>query len=295
MYGDGYVGTGADASRGRMLEKERQAMFSGTSEQKQREIDITNAYRLKKTDDKFASTTSATESLLIQQTVGLQSKEEYARKKRELEEGGGASSAAAPAAAAEPTKEKKKKKAKASSSALSFDMDDGDDGEGDEVELLKKKPKKTPTVVFEPKKDAESASAAAAAAAAAASAAASSSSGSQQTVTPLPEGHTCIKQVPGEASALELALEVFASSSAPRTKITAIAAHAIAVTVKGTERGGEANKALCGFLKSVLGGDAVSADVTRGFNAPVKVVTVGGVDGVDLAHHRLLMAQKYIH
>ena len=52
--------------------------------------------------------------------------------------------------------------------------------------------------------------------------------------------------------------------------------------------------ALCGFLKSGLGGDAVTADVTRGLSAPVKVVRVGGVDGVDLAHTRLLRAQKYI-
>lgn len=292
MFGDGYVGTGADASRSRMLEKERQAMFSGTSEQKQREIDITNAYRLKKTDDKFASTSSATESLLIQQTVGLQTKEEYGRKKREIEEGAGASSAA-PAAApsAEPKEKKKKKKAKASSSALSFDMDDGDDGEGDDVELPKKKPKKTPSVIFEPgrAKDAEAASASPAAAASASA----GSSGSQQTVTPLPEGHTCIKQA-SDAAALELALEVFASASAPKTKITTITAHAIAVTVKGTERGGESNKALCAFLKSVLGGDTITADVTRGFSAPVKVVRVGGVEGVDLAYHRLLMAQKYI-
>ena len=124
MFGDGYVGTGEDASRGRALEKQREAMFAAGNREKQREMDITKEYRLKKSDEKFESTTNTTEMLLTQQTIGLQTKEEYGRKKREIEEGLGAS-AATPAAAAEPT-EKKKKKKKEKAGALSFAMDEED-------------------------------------------------------------------------------------------------------------------------------------------------------------------------
>ena len=80
----------------------------------------TAAYRVGATSEKFASTSQSGESQLAQRTVGLVSKEDFARIRQELE-GEAAPPAAAPAAA-EPKKKKKKDKRKAG--ALSFDMDD---------------------------------------------------------------------------------------------------------------------------------------------------------------------------
>lgn len=73
------------------------------------------------------------------------------------------------------------------------------------------------------------------------------------------------------------------------------------MVVRGAERNNEANDALCGFLRSALGGAAVSVEVTRGQKAPVKVVRAEGVEhvdgllsAVDTAHHRLRLCMRYI-
>ena len=50
------------------------------------------------------------------------------------------------------------------------------------------------------------------------------------------------------------------------------------------------------FLRSVLGGAAaasVTCEVVRGQRAPVKCVRVVGVDSVDLAYQRLLLAKNF--
>ena len=107
----------------------------------------------------------------------------------------------------------------------------------------------------------------------------------------MPAGYTCLRQLGG--GAIELALEVEASASSPKTRIKGMTAQSISMAVKGRE-GPEANSALCSFLRSVLGGPTVTCEVTRGFKAPVKAVRVSGVEGLDLAYHRLLMAQKFI-
>ena len=98
----------------------RDEIFKSTEREKERMRQETAAYRVGATSDKFASTSQSGESQLAQRTVGLVSKEDFARIRQELE-GEAAPPAAAPAAA-EPKKKKKKDKRKAG--ALSFDMDD---------------------------------------------------------------------------------------------------------------------------------------------------------------------------
>ena len=99
----------------------RDEIFKSTEREKERMRQETAAYRVGATSEKFASTSQSSESQLAQRTVGLVSKEDFARIRQELE-GEAAPSAAAPAAA-EP-KKKKKKKDKRKAGALSFDMDD---------------------------------------------------------------------------------------------------------------------------------------------------------------------------
>ena len=60
-FGDGYVGTNADAGRAFMLSKERDKMFSRSEQEKQRMKNETAAYRLSSDGSKFSSTTSASE------------------------------------------------------------------------------------------------------------------------------------------------------------------------------------------------------------------------------------------
>ena len=146
MFGGGYVYTSELASRGRALEKQREEMFGANSTERQHEEKKTAEYRLKDNKDKFSKTNNSVEMQLTQQVVGLVSKEEYGRRRRELEEG--------PAAAeeeAEAAKPKKKKKGKEKAGALSFAMDDGEDG-GEAEAALPKKPKKNPTVAFVPRR-----------------------------------------------------------------------------------------------------------------------------------------------
>ncbi|KAL1504284.1 hypothetical protein AB1Y20_010693 [Prymnesium parvum] len=149
MYGDGYVGNGQDSARARMLSKEREALFSRSEQEKKRMREETAAYRLGSRDSKFSSTSNSSEVLLVQQTVGLCSKEEYARKRQALE------AQETPAVAAvEPTageggereaSKKKKKKGKERVGSLSFAMD-GEDEPVDEAELRPIKLKKNPDV-----------------------------------------------------------------------------------------------------------------------------------------------------
>lgn len=75
-----------------------------------------------------------------------------------------------------------------------------------------------------------------------------------------------------------------ASNSVAKSKVTGIAAHHISLAIKGTgvlhslsvidfvtnrsltttDRNGEANNNLCGFLRSVFGGSSISCDIIRG-------------------------------
>ena len=56
----------------------------------------------------------------------------------------------------------------------------------------------------------------------------------------------------------------------------------------------QANTVMLAFLRSVLGGSAVAAEVVRGWKAPVKAVRLSGVESADLAYHRLLSAHRAI-
>ena len=120
----GYVGTSQDAHRAFALGQERGRVVARANEEKQKLRDETAAYRLKDEGAKFLSTTNAVEAALVQQTVGLVTKEEYARRRMALEaaelpgetpgaETGTASGSGIGNGAPEASrKEKKKKKAK---------------------------------------------------------------------------------------------------------------------------------------------------------------------------------------
>ena len=116
----------AAAIRG--LEKKRESMFAQSDQERRRLQSETAAYRLKETGDKFASSSNASEVALQQATVGLVSKEEFARRRKELEGGetSTASGCAAEAAAssAEPEEKKRKKKKAKVGGSLSFALDE---------------------------------------------------------------------------------------------------------------------------------------------------------------------------
>lgn len=123
----GYVGS-EKAAAIRHLEKKRDALFEQSAEERRRLESETAAYRLKGTADKFSSASNAADVSLQQATVGLVSKNDFARIRERIE--GGASAAAAdanPSTAAAPTVTEKKKK-KAHQGVLSFDGDDADGG-----------------------------------------------------------------------------------------------------------------------------------------------------------------------
>lgn len=84
-FGDGYVGTSQDAHRAFALGKERERVMARANEEKQKLRLETAAYRLKDQDAKFSSSTNASEVLLVQQTVGLVTKDEFARRRMALE------------------------------------------------------------------------------------------------------------------------------------------------------------------------------------------------------------------
>ena len=136
----GYVGS-EKAAAIRHLEKKRDALFEQSAEERRRLESETAAYRLKGTADKFSSASNAADVSLQQATVGLVSKNDFARIRERIE--GGASAAAAdanPSTAAAPTVTEKKKK-KAHQGVLSFAFEDDADG-GSAVALPpQKKPK----------------------------------------------------------------------------------------------------------------------------------------------------------
>jgi hypothetical protein len=136
----GYVGS-EKAAAIRHLEKKRDALFEQSAEERRRLESETAAYRLKGTADKFSSASNAADVSLQQATVGLVSKNDFARIRERIE--GGASAAAAdanPSTAAAPTVTEKKKK-KAHQGVLSFAFDEDADG-GSAVALPpQKKPK----------------------------------------------------------------------------------------------------------------------------------------------------------
>jgi len=280
MFGGGYVYTSELASLGRHLEKQREEMFGANSKERQQEEQKTAEYRLKDSEDKFSKTSHSVEAQLTQQVVGLVSKEEYGRRRRELEEGPAA------AEAEDAAKPKKKKKGKEKAGALSFAMDEGEDG-GEAEAALPKKPKKNPTVAFVPElaKEAE------------APAPPPSKPEPKESAAPaatLPEGYSCIKVISSAPCVLELCLEVNASASVPKTRITSITAQCIHMSVQASERDNKANEVMLAFLRSVLGGTGVTAEVVRGWKAPVKAIRLNGVESADLAYHRLLSAHRAI-
>ena len=136
----GYVGS-EKAAAIRHLEKKRDALFEQSAEERRRLESETAAYRLKGTADKFSSASNAADVSLQRATVGLVSKNDFARIRERIE--GGASAAAAdanPSTAAAPTVTEKKKK-KAHQGVLSFAF--GDDADGGSAVALppQKKPK----------------------------------------------------------------------------------------------------------------------------------------------------------
>jgi hypothetical protein len=118
------AGDGAAASR---LEKQRDALFAQSDQVKRKLAEETASYRLKSEGDRFSSSSNAAEVALSQATVGLVSKEEFARRRAALE-GNAALSAkdgpAPPPAAKEESKTRRKKKKGGGSGALSFAFDE---------------------------------------------------------------------------------------------------------------------------------------------------------------------------
>lgn len=286
-FGQGYVGTSGDAAVGQSLQKKRAQLFAKSEEEKRRLTSETAAYRLKGESEKFATTSNAAEVQLVQATVGLMSKEEYGRVRREAEEGPPAETEEQPAEA----KQEKKKKKKGGG-GLSFAFDDEDEGadEGGAVAPPKKKSKKPP-----PTKEA-GAPAAPPLAEGGSEAAGSSSTPASAPVAAkatVPAGHTCIRVVNG--GGLELHVEVMITQTMQRSRVVGVNAQTISIDVKAADRGKgeEGNAALCGFLRSVLGGASVTAEVVRGHRAPLKVVRVGGVSTPDEAYNRLLLARSF--
>ena len=283
QFGQGYVGTSSDAAAGESLKKKREQLFANSEEEKRKLTQETAAYRLKGESERFSSTSNSTEVQLTQATVGLVTKEEWARRRREAEEG-------PPAEVAPPPSFKEKKKKKKAGGGLSFAFDEDEEGGGDAEAAAppKKKPKKP--------SDDESA-APASTTAAVVSAEAADGSGSTPPAAAavketLPAGHTCIRSVSG--GFLQIHTECRVHATLPRNRVVAVGAQTISLDIKAVDRGGgeEANAALCGFLRSVLGGASVSAEVVTGHRAPLKLVKVGGVATADEAYHRLLIASK---
>ena len=298
-------GAGDGAAAGR-LEKQRSALFASSEKEKAKLVAESAAYRLQKQDDKFASTVFR-EGALAQATVGLVSKEEFARRRAEIEGGGGGGSAAGATeddgstVAATAKEEKKKKKKKGGGGALSFAFDDegGDDGDADGAPPPpKKKAKSAPSAADSSTSEAATAAtttAAATAAASSSSAAASAAAHSADAplITPLPSGYTCLKAV--GSGVVEVSVEVKAGTSVPFTRVVRISEQSVALDVRVGEGGDNAaNAALSTFLRTVLGGaPAVTCEVVRGFRAPVKTLRVQGVASADLAYHRLRLASNF--
>jgi hypothetical protein len=148
----GYVGSAHDGSRATMCAKERERMLARGEEQRRELAQQTAAYRLKGTDEKFAAASTAADGALQRATVGLVSKEEFARRRMAIEAAeagaapdsgeGGASGASEGGGESSKEKKKKKKKKDPNGGALSFAFDE-DDGEAAEP-VAKKKAKTHP-------------------------------------------------------------------------------------------------------------------------------------------------------
>ena len=274
-FGDGYVGTSTDAAVGQALLKNREKMFATSEAEKAKLREETAAYRLKGESDKFASTSNATEVLLTEATVGLVTKEEFARRKAALEQ-----PAVAAEPAAEPAAASKKKKKKKEGGSLSFAFDDE---EGEDAAPVLKKPK--PAVERPAAPPPAEAPAAASSSSAPAAAAAPA-------ITPLPAGHTCIKSMgAGDGAFLEINCESRPSQAFPRSRVSGISAQCVSFEIKAGAN--EENTTMCGFLRALLGGPAVSVEVVRGHKAPIKTLKVVGVASADVAYHRLNRAKDF--
>ena len=291
----GYVGTQHDGQRGAHSEKEREKLFAASEVEKAKLKSETAAYRLKAEGERFSTSTNAPDVLLQQATVGLVTKEEFARRKAAIDAGLDATASRADAEVNKepvaPKEGKKKKKVKPTSSSLSFEFGDEDEGEGERAELelpKKKKPKADGGIVF------VGGAQPAQLAAVASSSSSSSQPAAVATPTPLPAGWNCIKR--SASSEYEVQLEVSASANLPKTRVVSLSSHAIVLEVKGREGGGESNTVLCAFLRSVLGGAAsVVCEVVRGHKAPVKTVRISSDDlsSVDVVYHRLVLAREF--
>jgi len=279
------TGGGAQAAR---CAKERDRMFAASQKEKSRLAAETASYRLKDGAEKFSSSSNAVEVALATQTVGLVTKEEFARRRMALEAGcSSADAASAPAdegsaaaAASAGSKEKKKKKKEKSTLSFGFD-EEGEDAEA--VVLPKKKVKSEHTVstsVAPP---------------AAAPAAKESAPPAALAPPPLPEGCTCVREV--AQGRLELSLECYCSASVAKTRVKHLTPMTITIDVKAKDS--EANPPLCAFLSGLLGGGAASelkCEVVRGHRAPVKVVRVdigpAASLSAELAFYKLKLAQQ---
>eukprot|EP00965_Chrysotila_dentata_P226233 6195279-Pleurochrysis_carterae.AAC.2 len=82
----GHGNAAADTLRAAAGEKQRQELFRASEREKQRIMAETSAYRLQDSGAKWASGGGAAEAQLAQSTVGLVTKEEFARRRKEAEE-----------------------------------------------------------------------------------------------------------------------------------------------------------------------------------------------------------------
>ena len=64
-----------------------------------------------------------------------------------------------------------------------------------------------------------------------------------------------------------------------------------ALDVKAAQN--EVNTTICNFVRTVLGGAAVTCTVVRGERAPLKTLKVSGVSTADMAYHRLMIAKNF--
>lgn len=305
----GYVGSSHDGQRGKQAEKEREKLFAASEATKAKLKSDTAAYRLKAESDKFSSSTNAPDVLLQQATVGLVTKEEFARRKAAIDAAVSDDPAAsdhAQLAKEEKDKEKKKKKkAEPNASSLSFAFEDDEEGGAQPDTALPKKKKKkradeagVASTAGQSEGASSSTSAAASTTAAtcpsvAAPAASSSSSSMMAAVKPMPAGYSCIRKA--SESAFEVQLEVVANTSLPKTRVVKLSSHAVVLDVKAREGDGESNTALCTFLRSVLGGPSVACELVRGDKSPLKTVRLSGSElkSADVVHHRLALACEF--
>mmetsp|Transcript_12815 Transcript_12815/g.32798 ORF Transcript_12815/g.32798 Transcript_12815/m.32798 type:complete len:217 (+) Transcript_12815:89-739(+) len=129
----GYVG----AEKGAAilgLERKREQLFAESDQERKRLQSETASYRLQTTSSKFASSSNAVDVSLQEATVGLVSKQEFARRRLAIER-----SQEATGDVKQPPPEQmgskeaaKKRKKKANMAALSFAFDDGED-EGEQA------------------------------------------------------------------------------------------------------------------------------------------------------------------